>query len=750
MLSSGRLTALLIDRPGQPNLVCQFAKYFFITLCVCVILPSTASSETQPIAVDGVLDLRGWDFEKDTTVALKGIWRVAWEDFKTETGEDTLKTQYPHTINMPGQWNTLSDSPDGNLGAITGYATYVLDVILPTTINTEDLALHVNSANPATRWTIFGAGESHVLGQMHQGLAGPTYASTRPLWIPASTTLGASKTHRIRIQAHVSNFRYPTGGFNDAPQLGLKEAIEQSEVSRFFLNSLTLGILIIIAWYHFILYLQRREDKASLAFALWCVTFILRTTITARFPQLLSLYPESLNFEVLVALEFISIPLTVAGCGYFLHALMPTRISKQILIWSGLSSAALIFMTMVTSQFFFAANLLVYQAHLFVCAIAFSSYLFSQIKKPETQAAWVLFAFLILVLGAANDALHSQNLIQSGYIVHYAFIAFVFLQSAILSSKFAKTYERAAHLSLNLQEEVAIQTDSLIKTSNREIEHAKTLLAQSEKLSQLGVMIASIGHEIVNPVSVISSSLMIQQETIERLKERLNKDALNPSSEASDSESLDKDFQNLNITYKASRTSVEKLLEMTHALGTQSRTEINPTQAVCVNEIVKEVIVLTAGRVNVHDLRQKLGEIPLITCYRSKIGQILINLLVNASDAVDSLHKREKKMGIFRRGKIDIVTRSQTTNDIAGVLIEISDSGDGVPQELRDKIFTEFFTTKDAGAGTGLGLAICDKITRQHGGCLSVTDSTELGGAKFELWLPIEIQSTESQKTAFL
>lgn len=77
----------------------------------------------------------------------------------------------------------------------------------------------------------------------------------------------------------------------------------------------------------------------------------------------------------------------------------------------------------------------------------------------------------------------------------------------------------------------------------------------------------------------------------------------------------------------------------------------------------------------------------------------------------------------------------------SGVLFEINDSGDGVPKEIRNEIFIEFFTTKDAGSGTGLGLAICEKIASEHGGTLTVTDSTDLGGAKFKLWLPLEIQA---------
>ena len=63
---------------------------------------------------------------------------------------------------------------------------------------------------------------------------------------------------------------------------------------------------------------------------------------------------------------------------------------------------------------------------------------------------------------------------------------------------------------------------------------------------------------------------------------------------------------------------------------------------------------------------------------------------------------------------------------------------DGVPETIQDKIFDQFFTTKPAGVGTGLGLSMCSEIVKEHGGMLSVTNDSILGGACFELWLPVD------------
>ena len=88
-------------------------------------------------------------------------------------------------------------------------------------------------------------------------------------------------------------------------------------------------------------------------------------------------------------------------------------------------------------------------------------------------------------------------------------------------------------------------------------------------------------------------------------------------------------------------------------------------------------------------------------------------------------------------GQINITT-IVTDKDSPGVSIIICDNGDGVPEEIQQKIFDAFFTTKPAGVGTGLGLAVCAEIIRSHGGIIDLGDDPAMGGARFEIWLPVD------------
>ncbi len=112
--------------------------------------------------------------------------------------------------------------------------------------------------------------------------------------------------------------------------------------------------------------------------------------------------------------------------------------------------------------------------------------------------------------------------------------------------------------------------------------------------------------------------------------------------------------------------------------------------------------------------------LPDIHCEKGKIGQVLLNLMVNASQAII--------------GEGEITIRSRTADGMA--IVDVIDNGEGIDAETRDKIFDPFFTTKPVGEGTGLGLSICFNILQEHNGTISV-ESTVGEGSAFSIKLPL-------------
>jgi len=118
------------------------------------------------------------------------------------------------------------------------------------------------------------------------------------------------------------------------------------------------------------------------------------------------------------------------------------------------------------------------------------------------------------------------------------------------------------------------------------------------------------------------------------------------------------------------------------------------------------------------------GEVPLVLASEHQLGQAFLNLLINAAQAIPAGNARE-----------NVVRCATSTSPGGRAVVEISDTGCGIPPELRSRIFDPFFTTKPVGVGTGLGLSICHAIVTQHGGEISV-ESGPAGGTTFRIDLP--------------
>jgi two-component system NtrC family sensor kinase len=130
----------------------------------------------------------------------------------------------------------------------------------------------------------------------------------------------------------------------------------------------------------------------------------------------------------------------------------------------------------------------------------------------------------------------------------------------------------------------------------------------------------------------------------------------------------------------------------------------------------------------VADVETHLKEIPPVVCHLGSLNQVFLNLIVNAADSIG-----EVVSGSDRKGRIIIETREEKESD--SVVVSIGDDGAGISEDIKDKIFDQFFTTKSVGKGTGQGLAIARKIVATHGGAIWF-DSEKGKGTTFFIRLP--------------
>ncbi len=268
-------------------------------------------------------------------------------------------------------------------------------------------------------------------------------------------------------------------------------------------------------------------------------------------------------------------------------------------------------------------------------------------------------------------------------------------------------------------------------------------LRQAQKLESIGSMAAGIAHEINTPVHYVGENLRFIQESISEMETLFHQLLKGDDKPEPDSglakihaivENLDLEFVQEEIANAVGESlkgiaQVSRIVKSVKEFAHPGEPAMEPTD---LNKIIKSTILLAANECKyVAEVVPELSpDLPTIPCIAGKINQVLLNLIVNAAHAIGD-HLQERKSEEL--GKIEIRSRVEG----AHVEIEISDTGPGIPEEIRSKLFEPFFTTKEAGRGTGQGLAIAQKIVEKdhHGELLFETEVGE--GTRFIIRLPI-------------
>ena len=235
-------------------------------------------------------------------------------------------------------------------------------------------------------------------------------------------------------------------------------------------------------------------------------------------------------------------------------------------------------------------------------------------------------------------------------------------------------------------------------------------LVQSQKLASIGELSAGIGHEINNPLAIISQETEWMQHLLKRLGE-------------GDSKAV----AELQDSLKEVLHQVDRCREITQNLLDFARRKEPIFQEVNVNKLIEDLSRLVEKEAILHQIeigRDFQQDLPLVHTDAPSLRQVVLNLLTNATHAVQ------------KDGKIRIATKS-SQNGSVDIIVE--DTGCGIPKDHLVKIFDPFFTTKPEGKGTGLGLSICHGIVDKLGGRISV--SSEVGkGSTFVVTLPVNQQ----------
>jgi two-component system, NtrC family, sensor kinase len=269
--------------------------------------------------------------------------------------------------------------------------------------------------------------------------------------------------------------------------------------------------------------------------------------------------------------------------------------------------------------------------------------------------------------------------------------------------------------------------------------------AHTQKLESIGQLAAGVAHEINTPVQYIGDNLRFIEGSLQGLQRLLEvhqtamrdcQTTARCSTRASEIESIasaiDLDYLMAETpsAIAQAREGVTRVAEIVRALKEFSHPGVE-TSPVALNHLIETTALISRTRWKyVANLKTDFdADLPDVNCMAGEMGQVILNLLVNGADAIADAIKG--KPG--EKGALSIRTR----HDGAFAEIRVSDTGTGIPPEVRSKIFDPFFTTKAVGSGTGQGLSIAYAIvTKKHRGTISF--ETEMGiGTTFVVRLPI-------------
>jgi signal transduction histidine kinase len=277
-----------------------------------------------------------------------------------------------------------------------------------------------------------------------------------------------------------------------------------------------------------------------------------------------------------------------------------------------------------------------------------------------------------------------------------------------------------------------------LQTTLQELQQTQSQLIQTEKMSSLGQLVAGVAHEINNPVNFIHGNLTHLSNYTEDLLSIIN--LYQETYPAPDAE-LEEAITDLELDYitedlpkilASMRMGTDRIRKIVLSLRNFSRLDEADMKEVDLHEGIENTLLILQNRFKTKgdrhsvELIKEYGKLPLIECYASQMNQVLMNIINNAMDALES-------------NPSETLPTIRISTEVRGdrAIIHIADNGPGMTEQTKSRLFDPFFTTKPVGKGTGLGLAISYQIVvEKHNGILDCITAPGKG-SEFIIQIPI-------------
>ncbi len=535
-----------------------------------------------------------------------------------------------------------------------------------------------------------------------------------------------------------------------------------------FIIGIYLGIIISFFLYNAFLFFSTK-DKNYLLYIIY-LFFLGFAQITFGGWAFKYFWPSqpAINFYAVVITSALAGMAGVAFGKSFLNAAQFTpRLNKvlNVLIFLYALSCILI----CIKQSYFSYILLNYNSVLVGVLLLVTSIVI--LKKGYRPANFYLFAWSFFLLGLIVYSLRNVGIVPTTNFTRSILYFGSALEAVLLSIALADRINILKKETMVLQEkalEASQENERLVKEQNiileqkveqrthqltqsntqlsvalENLKDAQTQLVEAEKMASLGQLTAGIAHEINNPINFVKSNINPLRLDVRDLLDILNEyDGLHKINEESNykkklteierlKKEIDVDFvqKEIDSLIVGIEEGAERTAEIVQGLRTFSRLDEAELKTADVHEGLLSTLIILKNSIPYYiTIEKAFNAHSEIECYPGKLNQVFMNIITNAVQAISA--KQEKD-------PVEKIIISTKDVDQDHIQISIKDTGIGMTEDVKHRIYEPFFTTKDVGEGTGLGMAIVFKIIQKHEGHIDII-SAPCKGSEFIITLPIK------------